>query len=179
MLLFSLFYNQRKLSNTFWHSSKGMFTPFIDRCFVVLCGFSYYSNAVLLWKLKIIRYHSQCLQGRISTSNCFSQIHPILWKDSQCWHTSGEPVDLWHHYLILLHLLCPVDWCLGVLPGAPSHGWTRGSYTPPLHISITQRGSEHCYNAEKLIMFISASCWGPQVWRGPGLNWATLHEMEP
>lgn len=86
----------------------------------------------------------------------------------------GETVDLWHHYLILLHLQCPVDWCLRVLPGAPSHGWTRGSYAPPLHISIIQRGSEHSYNAEKLIMFISASCWGPPVWRGPGLNWATL-----
>lgn len=72
----------------------------------------------------------------------------------------AEQVDLWHHYLIPLHLPYQVDWCLGVLPGSPSLGWTRGSYAPPLYISIIQRGSERCYNTEKLIMFISASCWG-------------------
>ena len=73
----------------------------------------------------------------------------------------GEQVDLWHHYLILFHPPSQADWCLRVLPGAPSPGWTHSSYAPPLYISIIQRGSEHCYNAEKLIMFISASCWGP------------------
>lgn len=74
-----------------------------------------------------------------------------------------EQVDLWHYYLIPLHLPSQTDWCLGVLAGAPSIGWTSCSYAPTLHISIIQRGSECCYNAEKLIMFISASCWGPSA----------------
>lgn len=74
-----------------------------------------------------------------------------------------DQVDLWHHYLIPPHLLSQVDWCLGVLPCAPSLGWTLGSYAPPRHISIIQSGTEFCHNAEKLIMFISASCWGPSA----------------
>lgn len=78
----------------------------------------------------------------------------------------GEQVDLWHHYLILFHPPSRVDWCLRVLPGAPSPGWTRGGYAPLLYISIIQRGSERCYNAEKLIMFISASCWSPSALGG-------------
>lgn len=88
----------------------------------------------------------------------------------------GEQVDLWHHYLILFHPPSQADWCLRVLPGAPSPGWTRGSYAPPLYISIIQRGSERCYNAEKLIMFISASCWGP--WAEGDLVWIEQHYIK-
>lgn len=97
-------------------------------------------------------------------------------------HFLQTELDLWHHYLIPLHLLSLVDWCPGVLPHAPSLRLTRGSSAPPFHIFISQTASELCHNAEKLIMFISASCWGPSVDEGVGglgSNWAMFLETKP
>lgn len=161
-----MFYNQRKLSNGFWHSSKGTFTPFIDRCFVVLAGFhitvlQYYFRGKKLLGIIPSSYREGFPPPTVSVKSIPSSRNPVKIPSADT--LPAEQVDLWHHYLIPPHLPSQVDWCLGVLPGAPSLGWTRGSYAQPLHISIIQRGSEHCYNAEKLIMFISASCWGPSA----------------
>lgn len=88
---FFFFYNQRKHSDGFWLSSKGTFTPFIDRCFVVLAGFHvtvlqyYFKDRQLLGIIP-----SSCSEG-FPPPTASVQIHSILWKlckDSHRWHTS-------------------------------------------------------------------------------------------
>lgn len=163
---------------------KGTLTAFIYTCFLVLtlCRFSHYSASVLLWRLKIIRYHSYFLQRRISTSNCCSQIRSILWKlckDPQCWHTS------WRANGFMTSLSNPFSSSVPswLMPECTS--WCTFPWVDTRQLRST---ALHLYNLKGLRAPLQ--CWkthyvyfcqllGSHGWGGPGSNWATLHKMKP
>lgn len=132
---------------------------------------------------EIIRYHSQFLQRSISTSNCFSQIHSILWKlckDSQCWHTS------WRASGFMTSLSNPPSSSVSswLMPGSTS--WCTFPRVDTRQLCST---APHLYNSKGLRALL-LQCWkthyvyfcqllGSLRWGGPGSNWATLHEMKP
>ena len=183
-MVFSLFYNQKELRNGFWHSSKGRLTPFIHRCFVVWtsCGFSHHGTSVLLQRLKIIRYHSQFLQWRISTSSCFSQIHSILWKlceDPRCWHTSWRASGFMTSRSNPFSSSVP-SWLMPKSTSWCTFPWvdTRQLRSTALHLYNSKglRGVLQCWKTHYVYF---CQLLGSLGRGGPGSHWETLHKMKP
>lgn len=186
--IFFFFYNQRKHSDGFWLSSKGTFTPFIDRCFVVLAGFHvtvlqyYFKDRQLLGIIP-----SSCSEG-FPPPTASVQIHSILWKlckDSHRWHTS-----------------CRASGFMTSLPNPSSSsvpswlmpGSTSWCAFPRVDTRQLRSAAPHLYNSKRggggWGLRALLQCWkthyvyfcqllGSHGWGGPGSNWATSHEMKP